>query len=380
MPQTQTPEIGDEQVARFDRGLPIKAVVTDEGFIRDVPIVTRVGVFTYHLPDGTVRKELRHPSEVFKADSLSTMAMIPITNNHPSEGRGLVTADNAKRLSIGYTGEGVKQDGEYVRVPVSINDKTGIKAVLDGRQELSLGYICTLIPKEGSWKGERYDHVQTDIRYNHLAIVDNARAGSAARINLDANDGEEAMPDEKLVQVKLDSGIQYPAAPEVVNELDRLRSDNERLRADAATAKDTLSTVTAARDEAKEKLDEALKVDHSDEVNKRVAQRVRVLGVANAAGLDKEIVAKLDEMDDISIMSAVVKAKSPKANLDGADEVYIRARFDSVAETIDEEAMSTQRQKIHGDGKNTKHDGGDIVATARQNYVDSLNGIEKKDK
>jgi hypothetical protein len=183
-------------VARFDRGqVKGDAFITNEGYIKANAIVTRTGVFLYKNPDGTIRKELRHPDEVFKVDSLDSMKMIPVTNGHPQE--RLVSAENAKRLAIGYTGETITQDGEFVLSNLMITDLASIKDVTERkRKELSLGYTVDLIPEEGSYNGQPYNFRQTNIKYNHLSIVDNARAGSEARIALDSFDAEEILIEE----------------------------------------------------------------------------------------------------------------------------------------------------------------------------------------
>ena len=69
-------------VARYDQG-EIKACAdfTNEGFLKCDAIVTRTGVFFYKNPDGTIRKELRHPDDVLQEESLQTMKMIPLTND-----------------------------------------------------------------------------------------------------------------------------------------------------------------------------------------------------------------------------------------------------------------------------------------------------------
>ena len=51
----------DMKVQRFD-SLPLDATYfTDEGYLVDHPIVTSVGIFVYHNPDGSERRELRLP-------------------------------------------------------------------------------------------------------------------------------------------------------------------------------------------------------------------------------------------------------------------------------------------------------------------------------
>lgn len=44
---------------------------TDEGYLVDHPIVTSCGIFEYTNPDGSVRRELRLPENVFDEKSLA---------------------------------------------------------------------------------------------------------------------------------------------------------------------------------------------------------------------------------------------------------------------------------------------------------------------
>lgn len=63
-------------------------------------------------------------------------------------------------------------------------------------RELSCGYTLTLDETPGTTpEGEHYDAIQRNIRYNHLAVVPRARAGSLARLNID---GEQVVGDEPL--------------------------------------------------------------------------------------------------------------------------------------------------------------------------------------
>src|SRR5210317_192489 len=108
-----------EKMKRYDQAeLVGKISKTDEGYLRGSAIVTRTGVFDYLNADGSIRRELRHPDHVFSKDSLSSLKMIPVTNNHPDE--RMVNAQNADRLSIGQTGESVAVDGRYVIASMTI--------------------------------------------------------------------------------------------------------------------------------------------------------------------------------------------------------------------------------------------------------------------
>ena len=78
----------------------IKAEKTDEGFIRDSPVIGRTGILKYRNPDGTTRNEYRPPEEAFNADSLATLNGKPITVGH----HGMVNNKNWNRSAPVGTG------------------------------------------------------------------------------------------------------------------------------------------------------------------------------------------------------------------------------------------------------------------------------------
>ena len=58
------------RVVRFD-SMPVpRAYFTPEGYLKDRPILTSCGIFEYTNPDGSTRRELRLPEDVFAPDSL----------------------------------------------------------------------------------------------------------------------------------------------------------------------------------------------------------------------------------------------------------------------------------------------------------------------
>ena len=60
------------QVIRLD-SLPLnQTYFTPEGYLMDRPILTSTGIFEYTNPDGSVRRELRLPEEVFAAQSVAS--------------------------------------------------------------------------------------------------------------------------------------------------------------------------------------------------------------------------------------------------------------------------------------------------------------------
>jgi hypothetical protein len=401
-------EDGTIHAARFDRGTVGEVTRRDDGSILADAVVTRSGVFSYHNADGTVRRELRHPDNIFRLDSLETMKLIPVTNGHPTR---LVTPETVQALKVGHTGENVRPDGRNIRATLVIDAAEGIKAVDKGRRELSLGYEVDLVAQDGVYDGERYDFVQTNIRYNHLALVDSARAGREARLNIDGHgDGESLVHFDGADAIEFDEstnpnptnptrkgrsmptlvldGISYEASQEVINAHAREKARADKAEADLKTSNESLSTVTAERDDVKDKLEKAEKVDHNEEINKRVDARVRLLGIANKV-LDEETRKKLDEMDDKTIKTEIIVSRSANADecrkvLDGKDEAYLDARFDAAIENLDEDKgdgddVANQRRAStpRRDGK-----GGDDdpVSKARNDMIDRQRNAYKDDE
>lgn len=377
------------KVCRFDKGqIKGKATKTDEGYIRANAIVTRTGVFLYKNSDGSIRRELRHPDDVFAADSMESLQMIPITNGHPEE--VLVNSDNAKELTIGQTGEKVSVDGQHLMASMVITHKDGVEAVNMGRKELSLGYNLDLEEVSGEYNGEPYDCRQRNISYNHLAIVDRARAGGAASLNLDAGDAlqidslttnepkTKPTKETPMKKVTLD-GIDYDAAPEVANALAKANA-----RADAAegTLKETTvaldeqkaatSKVEAERDELKEKA-----ATNSDQatIQAAVKERIDLERVASKV-LSAEDFAKVNgDTSDAEIKAQVIMAKNPNANLDGKDEVYVQARFDAVVELIgNDKTAADQRESMNERNDGSKQEDADAKRDAS---FDGLKNMHK---
>ena len=59
-----------------------KTYYTEEGYLVDHPILTSCGIFEYANPDGSIRRELRLPEEVFNDKSLESYEGKPIIVTH----------------------------------------------------------------------------------------------------------------------------------------------------------------------------------------------------------------------------------------------------------------------------------------------------------
>jgi len=181
-------------VRRFDRGELRAAHKTKEGYLYAEGYATRAGVFLYKDREGSIRRELRPPSEVGDPESLASLARKPITNLHPTS---FVDADNTATHGAGLVDPEVLFERDYadgfVKVKMTISRSDAVKDIEGGRRELSCGYTAELDETPGTWTDHsgtehRYDSIQRKIRYNHLALVDKGRAGAHARLRVDSSD------------------------------------------------------------------------------------------------------------------------------------------------------------------------------------------------
>lgn len=375
-----------EKVSRFDRGV-VKgdATLTDEGYIRANAVVTRTGIFLYRNEDGSIRRELRHPDDVWDEDSIASMELIPVTNNHPEE--KLVNAENFKRLAIGYTGESIKKDGDYILANVVISDQDGVNWIKNqGRKELSLGYTVDLHPESGSYKGESYDFRQKNIRYNHLAIVNQARAGGEARIALDHNDTVEILTEvkemaKKKIKIDEEEVMVEPQTADYVerllDDLKNLEEEKKRVDDEIKMIRDKLERTEAERDSYKERMDDPkekngattaeAKMDAAS-FDRAVKERVKILKCAEET-LEKSKRTNLDSMSDLEIKKSIIASCRKNISLDGKSPAYIEAMFDTI---LDEKSSS----KVNVDNvdfkqKEEKFDSESPTAKARQTMMDN---------
>ena len=191
MPPTLT------KVIRLD-SLPIEQTYyTEEGYLKDRPILTSCGIFEYKNPDGSIRRELRLPEDVFAEESLASYKGKPIIITHDA---GIVTKENVGEHQIGTILSEGYRSGEDVRAEIVIHQTDAMKR--SRLKQLSLGYDLDLEETAGEWNGEHYDAIQRNIRINHLALVREARAGDQARLNIDSRDSNTILKGGKAMSKK----------------------------------------------------------------------------------------------------------------------------------------------------------------------------------
>lgn len=336
------------QVTVFDRaGYRItNREYTDEGFLRVPGRVARTGIQEYLARelglDGDANRIIRvyrPEAEVFADTSLRTYDAADVTNNHPKE---LVTAKTFKDVSVGLVRGSGRRDGEFVVCDLIVKDQKTISDIESGKCELSAGYTAIYEPSPGKTEdGQEYDFVQRDIRINHVAVVDRARAGANARV-FDHNP-EKTMP----TKVTLDSGRSVEVQDEATAAL--LSDAFERLTKKATDAEAQAERAQAIADGANEKLQAAL-LASSDEA---IAERVTAISETHASA--RKVAGDAftcDSLDVTEIKRAALAVARPKTAWADKSAAYIEAAFDAEMEKEgeeEEEGMKSKDKKPTGD-------------------------------
>ena len=281
------------RVVRLD-SLPLnQTYFTEEGYLVDRPILTTIGIFEYTNPDGTIRRELRLPEEVFKEESLQSYKGKPIIITHDA---GLITKDNVHENAVGTILSEGYRSGNDVRAEIIIHDTDEMK--LAGLKELSLGYNLDLDETPGEWNGQPYDAVQRNIVINHLALVLEARAGEQARLNIDSRDrktkGAKSMSaNHKTKKARRADGVMSP--------------------------EDLAQAIAAYKTRRAERLAAKAQADQEDDTVP-VADTKPTEGAAPAADGDDTIIATSGKEDGDDIADQVQMVKDRRDRRDEGEE------------------------------------------------------------
>jgi hypothetical protein len=153
------------------------------------------------------------------------------------------------------------------------------------------------------------------------------------------------------MKYRLDNGMEYDA-PEgfvqaYVSMKEKTDSADKALSKEREDHKAAISKLEAERDTAKDRADKAeaeakkAKEDAAispDRVKAAAKEMAALYDAADRAGVEVK-----DDMADMDIEKAVITAVFPKADLKDKDEAYIKARYDSAVEMLENKADGESR-------------------------------------
>jgi hypothetical protein len=379
-----------DSVARIDRLGPIHtdatrtdgvlAELTPEGFLRCSALITRTGVFEYQDADGNTWGEYREAEEVFDGDSLDSFRMVVVTDDHPA---AMVDSSNVRDVQVGHVGSDVRRDGDFVRASLTITDPEVIRSINDGKVELSCGYFAQVVQDPGvAPDGTPYTSRQTKIRGNHLALVDQGRAGPECRLQLDARDAitrEDILMPKKQNTKRKDAkvivgGVEFDVPDEVAEAMSEMSEKIEEQAAELAKLEEPAAEMPESEMSEGESMEseavveaedgdkpepaadaehEAMKNDHLnakldtmqaklDTLEAQLAESrsnegQRIDARVNLVATCRRIIGddlRTDGVSEVDLQKQVIAHCNPsmKAKLDGKSADYVRAAFEMALE------------------------------------------------
>jgi hypothetical protein len=157
--------------------------------------LSKVGVYPYlgssiNAPDQTrMYNVFRPPEELSKPATLNSLKLLPFVNDHTMLGPEMTGYTPVEQKGMhGVIGESVFFKDGVIYGNIKVFSDILANLINAGKVDLSCGYRCKYVWNAGVWNGQPYDCIQTNIIFNHLALVDDGRMGADVAV-MDGSDG-----------------------------------------------------------------------------------------------------------------------------------------------------------------------------------------------
>lgn len=323
-------------------------------------IIARTGSYDY-LESEILRggdnkkivKVFRTDDEVFNPTAIASFENKPFVDDHPQED---VSPENFRELSKGYMRDVRRGTGELSNClicDIVVTDPDTIEEIRSGRKrELSLGYDTNIIRKDGKY-------IMTNIRGNHLALVDSGRAGCAT-IRDSAKEirksGGLKMKNSRSKVTLFDEDIyEVEEIAEQDDNIEETLPVDEEVKSEEVVkdAEPTLADIFALLQKIDAKLPDAVKDDVAEEVKEEITQ-------TPAEEKTEDIVE-----DDNEEVEETVKEEE---DIDDACEDELLDADECLTKTKDAKSVYSKFAKVTDSAVNTADD----VNTAFQNRYNQI--------
>lgn len=157
-------------------GTNISKATVNPYYGKEIPGAEALGL----QPD-KVYKLLRDPEELKKG--ASTFNNLPILDTHIPITSFDMDKEEVKKHYVGSTGTDAAFDSPYLKNSMVLHAQSAIKDVQDEKKhELSCAYRYDPVMTPGTYQGQAYDGIMTNIRGNHVSLVTEGRAGHDVKV------------------------------------------------------------------------------------------------------------------------------------------------------------------------------------------------------
>lgn len=146
--------------------------------------ISKEGVYDYlgsQIPGypgdpGDIVKVFRPGSELARQETIDSFKLMPFIDEH--QWLGVEGTDAGNLPLTGTTGEKVYYEAPYLKANLRVYSQKLLDAFNTGKVQLSPGYLYDYVYSPGQWQGINYSYVQSNLRGNHLALVERGRTGA----------------------------------------------------------------------------------------------------------------------------------------------------------------------------------------------------------
>lgn len=191
-----------------------------------------------------------------------------------------------------------------------------------------------------------------------------------------------------LKKIKLDNGVEYEAEEKVIDALHDTKTkldstqvklnesvqETDKLKEDMSILEAKKDTLEEENKKLKEDLEAAKEVD-PQKIDEVVKRRLKLVSSAEKAEVEVK-----DDMSEMDIKKAVILKVSPdaKEKLDGADDVYIEARFDLICEGLEKSQKQDHQNNVNLTDNPGEHKKERTAEDARNDMIKRYNNTEEK--
>ena len=276
----------------------------------------------------------RPASELSKPATVESLNGIPVLLKHAED-----SAEAPASNRVGSTGTDAKWEPPYLTNSLHIQDADAIRRINDGTmREISMGYFYTPVLKHGEFEGEPYDIVMTDISCNHVALVEEGRAGHDVSVkdstltlpagggkeepktsselkqeNDDMNEKEKALAE--ILEIVAGAGIDPEAFKQKLDAVINIKDDSQTTDEDTEESKAFAEGVEYGEEKEKEE-PKKLDSEHESEGEKKA------LGQDSAAKIGAIVRAQVEAKFDAIQETARSLGKGRVSAFDSAADVY----------------------------------------------------------
>ena len=276
--------LANDSMVAFDKA-SARSYDANGHLLVDSTIITKAAVNPYYgseipnyeqlgLDPNKVYNMLRDPEELKKG--MHTLGEKQLLLKHI-----FVSAEDPQKESIaGTIGSNLEMVGDDVKGSLTVWDKEAINLIESGKlAELSASYFYDPVMESGTFKGQPYDGIMTNIRGNHVALVERGRIGRDALVadalpklmefNMKLKKGALAKINAKLKKsLAMDADIPNEVLKEIIEEV---VENTEHIVEDT----EEVEKLVGAEDDEKETAEDESEQTEADRDNESEAMRLK---------------------------------------------------------------------------------------------------------